>query len=936
MHDPETNDRYRQCKRQSGRATEWRDRLRSIPRVVVFASLVSISILVLATGCGFSNSAIPVKTSTLESPTSGADSEPAVEEVPDVLDVVDENGQSEQSSSNGGGEQRASRDEQAENESTSQRLADSDTGEDDEDSEYQNTLTIYQENLQQAEAARNAAQVALETADTSLSSAEADLDLATSAFREAEVDGDSDALDAAWASVSNAWDRWVNANEENELRLQEYREAEDRRERASIWLEQFKNNYEAQFDTFAVKGRISRCRTEYCSAAEFLYDKRFTVFQPHVLELVGVHYAHAKGLTGDGVRIAIEDDIVNYALPEFAGRVAFDGAELTYPIPFGDEYFSASKTCERASGYLRESLGCEVIRYSSEHDELETLTARWIVAKYGWPDEGKRWFIVNEYHEDGDWRRWSELPHATTTDDHGTSVASVAAGRDFGVAPGATIVPRATNFDPEAQQAEGQLTRSLLREISQLPVAERKVIDSTLADSIEEDYAQFDIINRSFGIGVFDPVSIEAVLSTETEWWGEGLRQILPQTWRAFMQTGTHPDERTIVVYAAGNETEEFGGLGADIPYYESHVRGHHLSVMALDHDASHADYTNFCGALPTDWDAERWGRHFCLAAPGTVNTAGSAGEGYIFHKRQGTSFAAPVVTGAIALLMEHFRGQLGNSAIVKRVVDTADHSGRYSHLEVYGAGLLDLKAALQPVGRTLTGTPATSADVLRTRVSVPPAIGDLGQRLSIQGVEVASLDSMGAPFWSSPEQYIYSLHDLVGVIPVFSEPEEVGGEHLHLGFTPGTIAGPANERGIRLLFGQDRIGLERASSDGFRWGLFGDSASWQGGSASGAFGNSAKSMTAWVGRDGRVEMAGGWALRGSATVALGRPFLESNRMLDVDPHVMSAWDLGLDRGERGQGAWWRLALSQPLRAESGNAEFTYLSGLADSAPVYN
>ena len=142
------------------------------------------------------------------------------------------------------------------------------------------------------------------------------------------------------------------------------------------------------------------------------------------------------------------------------------------------------------------------------------------------------------------------------------------------------------------------------------------------------------------------------------------------RTWRAFMQTGRHPDDRTIVVYAAGNSAEEFGGLGAELPRYEPHVRGHQLSVMAVDHTGSHASYTNFCGPLPYDWNVERWGRHFCLAAPGMVNSAGSGGKGWIFHQTVGTSFAAPVVTGAIALLMEKFRGQLGNTEIVKRLCE--------------------------------------------------------------------------------------------------------------------------------------------------------------------------------------------------------------------------------------------------------------------------
>ena len=207
-------------------------------------------------------------------------------------------------------------------------------------------------------------------------------------------------------------------------------------------------------------------------------------------------------------------------------------------------------------------------------------------------------------------------------------------------------------------------------------------------------------------------------------------------------------------MYATGNSLEELGGLGADLPFHEHHLRGHHLAVMAVDNDGAHAFYSNFCGSLPADWNADRWGRHYCLAAPGTVNAASNR-PGWAFQETEGTSFAAPIVTGAIALLMEHFRGQLGNTEIAKRLVNTANNRDRYAQMEIYGAGLLDLEAALRPVGKTTTGTPSIKADAVLTVLQVPSAMGSLGQRLAQTGVEVASLDSLGAPFWSAPGHYV-------------------------------------------------------------------------------------------------------------------------------------------------------------------------------------
>ena len=840
-----------------------------------------------------------------------------------------------------------------------------------DDEEYQAGLTAREQLLQQSVDGLETARSVLATAKMLMDEGEANLLAAISAFADVELSGDREALDTAWSAVSSALSRYTLLAGAHEELSSDAAEAENNWEKNSIWLEKYKNDYEAQSETFAVRDGIALCGSTDCSATDFLDDERFSIFQPHVLEMVGVHHAFAKGLTGKGVRIGIEDDVVNYRLPEFAERISFAGAVLTYPVIDGDNQASEAKRCELASASERESLKCTFITFSSERDQLKELTARWTVANFGWPEEGGNIFIRNDAYEEGSWVRWVKIPHGSILA-HGTAVASVAAGRDFGVAPGATVVPIARDFSQEGQTDQRDAESTLLLLVSLLPELDRREIDSQLAETIKADYANYDVINRSFGIGVFDPASISAVLNDETQWWGEGLREILPQTWRAYMQTGTNPDDRTIVVYATGNQTQEFGGFGAEIPFYEPHVRGSQLAVMAVDHDGFHADYTNFCGPLPPDWDASRWGRHFCLAAPGTVNAVGSAGMSSIVHEAEGTSFAAPVVTGSIALLMEHFRGQLGNTEIVKRVVNTANNRGHYAQMEIYGAGLLDIEAALQPVGETTTGTPSQHDAAGLTSLSLPPAFGNLGRRLRTLGVEVASLDSLGAPFWSSPERFMNAVPIPPNLVPAVSLSRDVQGGYPHLGFTPGTIASPFGlsartslvtaaalgtglpERATRLLqnqwrhqsgtsasefqllMGKDKFGVEKTPIDGLRWGVLRDTASWLGGYSSGAFGIDVGSVTTWVGRSTRIELSDSWALSASGTLVLGSAFLRPGTMLDVDPYAMSAWDIGLERGIRGWQTWSRISLSQPLRAETGKGSLTYLAGLKDGAPFYD
>ena len=823
------------------------------------------------------------------------------------------------------------------------------------EAEYLQGLRAWEADLRRHEQDVEATRAALNLTLVRLADANAKFEDATALFSEAEEPPiDPAKLNEAWRAVASAWETLEELTQTRDRQQAELLKVGQEKANSRIWLEKYKNDYEAQSDPFAVRDSIARCTSESCSASDFLADERVAVFQPNVLEMIGAHHAYARGLTGRGVRIGIDDDIVSYRLPEFEGRISFEGANLLYPLFPDDERYPDAQTCDQAAGSEREELKCRVFFYSSsvESNLFDTLAVRWIIARNGWPSEGETWYLRNDAYEDGDWDRWAIIPHGGRGRNpdggystHGTAVASVAAGRDFGVAPGATIVPIAKDFSSEGQSAQTMTERSLLQYIRGLPAADQARLDAEVATDITASYTNYDIINRSFGIGVFDPASISALLDDETQWWGERFRKILPQTWRAVMQTGVHPDDRTVVVYSAGNSTEEFSGLGADIPRYETHVRGSQLSVMAVDHDGYHASYTNFCGPLPVDWDADRWGRHFCLAAPGTVNAASSWGWDWLHFGIEGTSFAAPVVSGALALLMEHFRGQLGNVEIVKRLVNTADNTGHYAQLEIYGAGLIDLKAALQPVGGTSTGTSSWHSDAAMTMLSLPPAIGGLGQRLAAQGVEVASLDSWGAPFWSSPVRFM-SVQSWTQprLTPSFADPAGHNGE-FHLGFTPGTVAVPARAIAridgavagtLRLLKGDGRIGVEQAPVAGFRWGVLRDNSSWQGGFPSGAFGNTVHSSTAWLGRSARFEFDRSWAVSLSGTLALVQVELPSGAMLDVEPHLMSTWGIAVEQGVRGVGKWSRLSLTQPLRAETGKGTLTYLAGLKNGAPAYD
>ena len=317
------------------------------------------------------------------------------------------------------------------------------------------------------------------------------------------------------------------------------------------------------------------------SPAFHLRTARFTTHQPVVLERIGSHHAYARGLTGRGVRIGIDDTIVDYTqTAEFGSRVRLldaDGASFSYLRPFGDEPSSDVQTCLR----LRT---CRGFRADSQGDnEARNRWVRQIVRQDGWPARDDSVFVLDEHYSEGNpferLFRWSEVPTPYGSQgSHGTAVASVAAGRNFGVAPGAAIIPIAQNLSDD--QREDAFASSTLRyAISRLPAVERRAWDNALARQQWTLWSKYDIVNRSYGRAQFDPEVEARNIASELRWF----RRYLPNYLRAEFQADRPDAEKTILVYAAGNEGEPYSGLGADLPFYIPELRGHSLSVVATN-----------------------------------------------------------------------------------------------------------------------------------------------------------------------------------------------------------------------------------------------------------------------------------------------------------------------------------------------------------------
>ena len=147
-----------------------------------------------------------------------------------------------------------------------------------------------------------------------------------------------------------------------------------------------------------------------------------------------------------------------------------------------------------------------------------------------------------------------------------------------------------------------------------------------------------------------------------------------------------------LTVFAAGNYSKTNPGIYATLPSMVSGLANSWVAVVSVDRDAQGqgggtlSSFSNACGVAAA----------YCMAAPGNmiISTLGADKVG----SGSGTSFAAPMVSGGAALLMEKYPFLKGPD-IQKILFTTANKTGIYANTAIYGQGLLDLKKAFAPIG---------------------------------------------------------------------------------------------------------------------------------------------------------------------------------------------------------------------------------------------
>jgi subtilisin family serine protease len=283
-------------------------------------------------------------------------------------------------------------------------------------------------------------------------------------------------------------------------------------------------------------------------------------------------------------------------------------------------------------------------------------------------------------------------------DGHGTSVTAVAAaganGKGIlGVAYNATVLALRTDAVNSCAGSDGC-----------------QHFDNVLADAV--DYARANgarVINMSLGGSAMS----------------SGLKAAVGRATAAGI----------IVVVAAGN----CGAVTADCSVAEtqpdafaqfasdSSARG--LVIIAGSHNvlaSGSSTYVKSSFANPAGGYA-----NFYLTALGSnVMTFDNLGDYYLYS---GTSYSAPAISGAVALLAQAFPNLTG-AQIVDLLMTTATDAGAVGPDAMFGRGILNLTGAFQPQGSSsLAGSSVPVS--LDNNATLSPAMGDANTSVSGQAV---------------------------------------------------------------------------------------------------------------------------------------------------------------------------------------------------------
>lgn len=334
---------------------------------------------------------------------------------------------------------------------------------------------------------------------------------------------------------------------------------------------------------------------------------------------------------------------------------------------------------------------------------------------------------------------------------HGTFVASIAAAKKdgvgmHGVAPGASL--HLTSYQPAGNNAFN---------IS-------NVTAGTLAAANLKAVAQ----NNSWGFNVPAQTLQNYLNANPNASVAEGLNATIGYgsvNWQTYINALDTFQKSGVVVWALSNNSSfASGDVSAALPHFEPRLAEAWIAV------ANGYFEVNSSGAITRAVRLSAacgLAARFCLAGDGTTTGAWNTSN-LSYSSGTGTSFAAPQVAGAVALLAEAFP-DLTPAEWTQRLLASADNSWfaaqgvpiagtvdygngvTHAYSTEWGHGVLNIKAALSPIGTVAvlngsTVTTATRTSIDSSVVVTPTSYGD-SLALALTPQPMAVFDSLNRAY---------------------------------------------------------------------------------------------------------------------------------------------------------------------------------------------
>lgn len=568
---------------------------------------------------------------------------------------------------------------------------------------------------------------------------------------------------------------------------------------------------------------------------------------------------------------------------------------------------------------------------------------------------------------------------------HGTFVASLAAGQKdgvgmHGVAPGADL--HLTSFAPSGAGFD---------------IA--NVTTGTLAAAGLNAVAQ----NNSWGFDV-SSLNLQTYLDKNpAASTAQGLNATLgygSANWQAYLNALDSFQNTGVIVWALSNNNSlTSGDVMAALPHFEPRLAEAWIAAANGYFEVNGSgDITRAVRLSAACGLAAK----FCLAGDG-ITTAAWNGSDTDYRSGFGTSFVAPQVAGAVALLAEAFP-DMTPSEWAQRLLASADNSWfaaqgiplagtidygngvTHAYSTEWGHGVMDIRAALSPIGSVsvLSGASVASAErhsLSDSTIVAPASFGDSFSR-ALEPQKLAVFDALNRAYSVSSASAVqtapatvlpqlpgqasidqgrdglslFHTGNLAGAVTGFSgaggqasvlsmagesllvasvAPVGAAGELAAYGFAAehgavdnGALAGGGMTLSLPLGKGQVRFGATVAGEQGAVMGLDGGSAfDFGSGSAIGSLSLGLEQpLTSEFSLFGRLEYG-----------AVARQGGGAGLVTDLSGLTFSGMEIGasfsdaLTAGDR-----LTLSLSQPLRIETGTVEMTRPVGRMANGNIVN